>query len=145
MSQQRVSIRNKNILFLNAVISQCLDDYSQISQTLVDVVGLLQSHTSCTSFWLTFRACQIDYIEFGLNGFSFANFSVVYGKNCMTSRRVLVHGMCSNDSDFLSILEHFQNFVIWFTKDWVHTWYKDWCPCRLNFDLVLFIGIQKVS
>ena len=63
----------------------------------------------------------------------------------MTSRRVLVHGMSTNNSDLFAVLEHFQDFIIRLAKNRVHTWYKDCIPSRLNLYFLSIAWIEQIS
>jgi hypothetical protein len=85
MSELRVPVRHVVVRFLEAVIGQCLNNNTQICQTLVDVVGLFQSHTSGTRLGLPFRSSQIDDIELGLHDFSFTHLLIINCEDSVTS------------------------------------------------------------
>ena len=107
MSQKRVSVGNKVILFIYAIMSQFLNNDTQIGQTRINFIGFLETFSSGSCFSLSFWTCEIDNVELGINHLTFACFFVVNCENGVTSGAGVVHFRASYNSNFFSIFEHF--------------------------------------
>lgn len=112
MGQERVTIGNELAGLFLAVQGQFFNDDTQVGQTFVDVIGLFEPLPSGSSFGLSLRACQIDDVKLGIDHLSSSGFLVVDGEDCVTARAVFVHGMGSDDSDLLAVLEDPLNFLV---------------------------------
>lgn len=105
----------------------------------------MKPDASCSCFGLSLGTCQVDNVELGLDSFALPDLLVVDGEDCMTSGRVFIHGMGTNNSNFLAILEHLQYLFIGLAEDWVHSRNKHRRACGLHFDLVLLVRIEQIS
>lgn len=144
MSQSRVAVRDKVFYFLFTIFCKSFDYYTKICQTLIDTVGLLQSYPSCHSLRLSLRASQIYNVEFSLNSFIFGFAFVINCEDCMTPRGITVHGMCTYNSQLLTIFEVFLDLLIRLTTDWGDSLDKDNSACLLDFYL-FWSWVDKIS
>jgi len=135
MSQQRISIRDEISCFFLAIYSQSLDDKTKVSQTFINVVCLLKSHTCGSSLGLSFWTSQIHNVEFCINHLTSSRLFIVDCKNGMTAWTIFVHCMCTYNSDLFAVFEKTLHLFIRFAEYRTYTLYKNCCACLLDLDL----------
>lgn len=144
MSQQRVSIGDKICLLFLAILSQSFNYNTQISQTLVNIISLLQSNPSSSSFRLPFRTSQIHNVKFRINHLTTPRLLVKYSKHCMRSRTVLIHSMSTDHSNLFTLNKQPLHLLVGLTKHWRNTINKNGHSRLLHLDLP-FLGIHQIS
>lgn len=112
MGELRISVRNMVLLFLDTIVGQGFYNNPQICETLVNVVGFLESLPSRMSLRLALRPGQVNDIKLRLKNFPLGNLFVIDCEDCVASRGVFVHGMGSYDSDLLPVREQLLDICI---------------------------------